>query len=160
LINHHIPYAVIRLPRAQPRILPEKMKTIARVLCLLVLAVSVCRSDAAERGDSTVPQPKTPKSVQTYTVRVVDFADSGHHLLIWNITFQTRDGDRVTCQCANTAGFVAYAGLDKLKPHELDRWTDFSDLPLFRIEIELGPTVGLRQPRPIGRLIRWERTKQ
>jgi hypothetical protein len=89
----------------------------------------------------------------------MDFEDSGHHLLIWNITFQTPDRQTVRCQLPHGAGFVKFAGLENLKPYELDQRTDFSSLPWFKITIQEGKTVGLRDPRPQYRLVGWERTE-
>ena len=89
----------------------------------------------------------------------MDFEDSGHHLLIWNITFQTPDRQTVRCQLPHGAGFVKFAGLENLKPYELDQRTDFSSLPWVKITIQEGKTVGLRDPRPQYRLVGWERTE-
>jgi hypothetical protein len=135
-----------------------KMKLIA--LCFSVITMAGCRSDIVNVTDSGLASPVAPESVQVCTGRIVDFADSGHHRLIWNVTLQTVDGDKVTCQVASATGFVEYVGLGKLKPYELDRKPDFSTLPMLRIEIKLGPTTGLREPRPIGQLVAWKKIKE
>ena len=103
--------------------------------------------------------PATPEASPAHAqreVRIADFADSGHHRLIWNVMFETRAGKRLIVQTPDSAGFRQFAGLGTLRPVDLDNKTDFSSLPWFTIEIDSGKTVGLRRPLPRGRLLTWK----
>lgn len=134
-----------------------KMKLTAQCLMVMLLCGYRAPGEAGNASAPTKPD-NTTTTPKTHLVRVMDFEDSGHHLLIWSIAFQALDGQKVRCQLPYGTGFVTFAGLENLKPYELDQRTDFSSLPWFKITIQEGKTVGLRQ-RPQYRLVGWEKAE-
>ena len=140
-------------------VLHEKMKTNLTIMVLCVLMCG-CRSGSQPEVAASPAGSEASPAREQHEVRVVDFADSGHHRLIWNVTFEMRTGKRLVLQTPDSAGFRQFAGLGDLRPIDLDRKTDFSGLLWFRIKTESSKTVGLRRPLPSGRLITWEKVKE
>lgn len=130
------------------------MKTIH----VIIVATLVAGVSSATAPTNAVPRnapPVLPGHIgmtEDAVARVVDFADNGKHLLTWVVTFQKKDGGLLKCMVRQGHPFLKATGLDKMRPFDLDRRSDFSGLPWFNITV--GPAT-----KEIGQLLRWEELK-
>jgi hypothetical protein len=131
------------------------MKTVMIIaLAFLVVRALPCAASTtnAPSTNAVVALPGQPGMTETAIVRVADFTDSGRVRLVWIVTFQKKDGNVLKCIVRDDHPFLKATGLDKMRPVDLGRKTDFSELPWFKITV--GPGT-----KEMGQLLTWEELK-
>ena len=81
-------------------------------------------------------QARQPLGVYTNIVRIVDLALLPNHAPTWGVTFQTVESNTVRCAILHSHPLIQSNHLETPKMIDLDRRTDFSDLPWYRIVTE------------------------